>query len=188
MKKYILTVVFLIPIVFGVIYFVGKLQKNTGTLVSRQATRLFDYSQIYTHSKLKNINSDSLIITQQRNGTVFVKGKKKKRMLNRYGMNCFVASLREKGVLSEICFFRKNYWHINDYNFVIDSFEEEPFVYIDINGPDSKEDLTYKKYVTLNDNQVQVNYINGKREVYYIDTLSYNSPQLPKNYLTNLLR
>lgn len=179
MKKIALLIVFLIIACFSV-YYIGKAHKNSGSFISRHATRFFDYSNFRIQSRLKNFDINSIVIQQQPNRIIYRNGEKDSRMLNKYGTCCLVFWSNDK-VLSEVCFFRKNNWHINDYYITIDTLDNIPFAFVDILGPDSVENVTYKKYTHLEDS-IQVKYIDENSKVFHIDTISNNSLLLPVKF------
>lgn len=171
MKKIVIGIFTIICLIMisGIIFYVGKSTKNSGHFISRHATQFFDYNKISIDSKIKELCIDSFVVVQRGNGVVFKRGGKWKKIKNNYGTTCFAIWYNKK-LLTEVCFFKKNYWHINDYNFTVDLFEEEPFAFINIIGPDSNETISYKKFINIKD-KVQIKYIDKNKKVYNIDTI-----------------
>lgn len=151
------------------LYFVGKKALNTGSLFSRYASLLFDYNKISVESNIDEITPKDIKIVQKGRSVVFEKGKKTNWFVNRYGMTCFVIYSKDIKI-SEVCFFKKNYWHINHYAFLINHFGEDVFVECEIIGPDSISNLTYKKYGYYKEYNI-LEYYDNEKNLYFIDTI-----------------
>jgi hypothetical protein len=155
------------------LFFIGKTNMNTGSFFSRHATKLFDYNTVSIESFVSNIDPKNLTITQKNKGIIYKNGTELEKIRNFYGTNCFVIS-EEESVLAEICFFKKNYWHINNFMFSVLPFEDDIFITLNIVGPDSISNISIKKFSSFN-KKTEVRYFDKNKNLYHIDTI-------PKKY------
>ncbi len=149
------------------IYLFGERQLNTGSIINRISTKIFDYNTIEVKCVNKQFKKD--ITIYYGNDCIYENGYTHYGIDNKYGWNCFDIYYQGKKKFT-VCHFKKNNWHVNNYNFDINYFTDSMDVSLEIDGPDSSERLYYKSIKHIDDKIFQY-YYDRNKHIYKIDTI-----------------
>jgi len=171
MKKNILylsiVIFFTSNIILYFFYIEGKQKINSGKLINRITTNFFDYNTFQIDSNEKLEKEVEIFFDDK---CIYKNGVSRKGIKNKYGWNCFHVYLKgyEKFI---ICHYKKNNWHTNDYKLKITNDFNDVDMKLEINGPDSLENLFYKKIMS-NKNKKIIYFLDNQKLLYKIDTLN----------------
>lgn len=126
-----------------IFYYQAKTAVNTGNILNRISSRVFDFNDIDLQTP-NTINADA--ITLKHNGNVVYKaGKKEGQIENVYGNN-FFEIIYENELLAKLTFFKKNNWHTNNYRFIFNNENDIADVQLEVIGPDSNTMVSKYRY------------------------------------------
>jgi hypothetical protein len=122
--------------------FYGATHVNEDRFLSRLATKIFDYNKVEVDIEDGIDSNDIKIVHRQNEKAVFENGETHKVCLNDYGLCCFEIYYKDT-LLSEICQYRENNWHVNTYHFDVYKTENGVDAILEIYGIDSLDVVYY---------------------------------------------
>ena len=181
---FVLIGITLMVIISLAIYFFGKTQVNTGNLINRVSTRIFDYNTIDVKCNNKSLRSSILIFYG--NNCIYKNGTVNKGIKSKYGWNCFDVYFQGRKKY-KICHFKKNNWHVNKYLFEFNLLQDSLNVIFKIRGPDSKEKLYYK-YFKESDKSYDTYFLDKKKNIYKIESKQFHLDKKSERKITKQIK